>query len=81
MLFKSKTPEKDKNAAANAAEVMRAVQPQRSVVEHAAARPPITKAGTASCIGGTKRTCPSRRLMSAYWVNVFWAAGGSNPIR
>jgi cytoskeletal protein CcmA (bactofilin family) len=52
MLFKSKAPEKDKNAAANAAEVMgRAVQPQRSVVEHAAARPPMTKAGTASCIG------------------------------
>jgi cytoskeletal protein CcmA (bactofilin family) len=52
MLFKSKAPEKDKNAAANAAEVMgRAVQPQRSVVEHAAARPPMTKAGMASCIG------------------------------
>jgi cytoskeletal protein CcmA (bactofilin family) len=52
-MFKSKSPEKDKNAAANAAEVMgRTVQPQHSVVEHAAARPePTTKAGTGSCIG------------------------------
>jgi cytoskeletal protein CcmA (bactofilin family) len=51
--FKSKAPEKDKNAAANAAEVMgRMVQPQPSVVEQAAARPePTTKAGTGSCIG------------------------------
>jgi cytoskeletal protein CcmA (bactofilin family) len=54
MLFKSKAPEKDKNAAGNTAEVMRsAVQPQRSVVEHAAARPPMTKAGTTSCIGSS----------------------------
>jgi cytoskeletal protein CcmA (bactofilin family) len=54
MLFKSKAPEKDKNAAGNAAEVMRrAVQAQRSVVEHAAARPPMTKAGTTSCIGSS----------------------------
>jgi cytoskeletal protein CcmA (bactofilin family) len=47
--FKSKEPEKDKNAA----EVMgRTVQPQHSVVEQAAARPdPTTKAGTGSCIG------------------------------
>jgi cytoskeletal protein CcmA (bactofilin family) len=52
MLFKSKTPEKDKNTAGNAAEVMRsAVQAQRSVVEHAAARPPMT--GTTSCIGSS----------------------------
>jgi cytoskeletal protein CcmA (bactofilin family) len=54
MLFKSKAPEKGKNAAGNAAEVMRrAVQAQRSVVEHAAARPPMTKAGTTSCIGSS----------------------------
>ncbi len=53
MFFKSKAPEKDKNAAANTAEVLaRTVQPQRSVVEQAAARPePTTKAGTGSCIG------------------------------
>ena len=51
--FKSKAPENDKNAAANAAEVVgRVVQPQRSVVEQAAPRPePTTKAGTASSIG------------------------------
>jgi cytoskeletal protein CcmA (bactofilin family) len=51
--FKSKAPENDKNAAANAAEVVgRVVQPQRSVVEQAALRPePTTKAGTASSIG------------------------------
>ncbi len=52
--FKSKAPEKDKNAAANAAEVMGRIvqQPQPSVVEQAAARPePTTKAGTGSCIG------------------------------
>jgi cytoskeletal protein CcmA (bactofilin family) len=51
--FKSKAPEKDKNAAANAAEVMeRTVQQQHSVVEQAGARPePPTKAGTGSCIG------------------------------
>src|SRR5438132_10916929 len=51
--FKSKASEKDKNAAANAAEVMeRTVQQQHSVVEQAGARPePTTKAGTASCIG------------------------------
>jgi cytoskeletal protein CcmA (bactofilin family) len=51
MLFKSKASEKDKNAAGNAAEVM--VQAQPSVVEHAAARPPMTKAGTTSCIGSS----------------------------
>jgi cytoskeletal protein CcmA (bactofilin family) len=51
--FKSKAPENDKNAAANAAEVVgRVVQPQRSVVEQTAPRPePTTKAGTASSIG------------------------------
>ena len=52
MLFKSKAPEKDKNAAANAAEVMeRTVQQQHSVVEQVAASPPVPKAGTSSCIG------------------------------
>src|SRR6266478_3545955 len=53
MFFKSKAPEKDKSAAANTAEVLaRTVQPQRSVVEQAAARPePTTSAATRSCIG------------------------------
>jgi cytoskeletal protein CcmA (bactofilin family) len=51
--FKSKAPEKDKNAATNAAEVVeRVVQQQHSVVEQAGARPePTTKTGTGSCIG------------------------------
>src|SRR5260221_14730513 len=50
--FKSKAPEKDKNAAANATEVIgRMVQQQHSVVEQVVARPPIPKAGTGSCIG------------------------------
>jgi cytoskeletal protein CcmA (bactofilin family) len=53
--FKSKGPEKekDKNAAANAAEVMGEMEhPQSSVVEQAAAKPePTTKAGMGSCIG------------------------------
>jgi hypothetical protein len=51
--FKSKAPEKDKNAPANVVEVMgRTVQPQDPVVEPATARPdPTTKAGTASSIG------------------------------
>jgi cytoskeletal protein CcmA (bactofilin family) len=54
MLFKSKAPDKDKKAAGNAAEVMRsAVQAQRSLVEQAAARSPMTKAGTTSCIGSS----------------------------
>jgi cytoskeletal protein CcmA (bactofilin family) len=54
--FKSKSPEKDKNAAANAAEVMERessremAQPQRSVVEQATPEP-TTKAGMGSCIG------------------------------
>jgi len=52
MFFKSKAPEKDKNAAANAAEVMeRMAQQQHSVVEQVAATPPVPKAGTGSCIG------------------------------
>jgi cytoskeletal protein CcmA (bactofilin family) len=52
MLFKSKAPEKDKNAAANAAEVMGGmVQQQHSVVEQVAATPLVPKAETASCIG------------------------------
>jgi cytoskeletal protein CcmA (bactofilin family) len=49
MLFKSKAPKKDNNAAANAADG-RLVQ-QHSVVEHVAARPPMPKAGASSCIG------------------------------
>ena len=52
MFFKSKAPEKDKNAAANAAEVIgRMVQQQHSVVEQVAASPPVPKAGAGSCIG------------------------------
>jgi cytoskeletal protein CcmA (bactofilin family) len=49
MLFKSKAPKKDNNAAVNAADG-RLVQ-QHSVVEHVAARPPMPKAGASSCIG------------------------------
>ena len=54
MLFKSKAPEKDKNAAANAAEVMeRTVQQQHSVVEQVASglEPTTTKSGPDSRIG------------------------------
>ena len=52
MLFKSKAPEKDKNAAAKAAEVTeRMALQQHSVVEQVAASPPVPKAGTGSCIG------------------------------
>jgi cytoskeletal protein CcmA (bactofilin family) len=52
MFFKSKAPEKDKNAVANTAEVIeRMVQQQQSVVEQFAASPSLPKAGTASCIG------------------------------
>jgi cytoskeletal protein CcmA (bactofilin family) len=48
--FKSKAPEKDHNAVAEA--IGNTAQPQHSVVEQAAARlEPTTKAGTASCIG------------------------------
>jgi cytoskeletal protein CcmA (bactofilin family) len=52
MFFKSKAPEKAKNAAANSAEVMeRMVQQQHSVAEQVAASPPVPKAGAGSCIG------------------------------
>ena len=52
MFFKSKAPEKDKNTAANAPEVMgRIVQQQHSVVEQVVVSPPAPKAGTASYIG------------------------------
>ena len=52
VFFKSKAPEKDKNAAANTAEVMeRIVQQQHSVAEQVAASPPVPKTGTGSCIG------------------------------
>jgi cytoskeletal protein CcmA (bactofilin family) len=48
--FKSKAPEKDHNAVAEA--IGNTAQPQHSVVEQAAVRlEPTTKAGTASCIG------------------------------
>jgi cytoskeletal protein CcmA (bactofilin family) len=52
MFFKSKAPEKDKNATANAAEVIgKMMQQQHSVVEQVAASPPVLKAVTGSCIG------------------------------
>src|SRR5438132_11652303 len=52
MLCRRKAPEKDKSAAANAAEVIgRMVQQQHSVVEQVAASPPVPKAGAGSCIG------------------------------
>ena len=52
MFFKSKGPEKAKNAAANPAEVTeRMVQQQHSVVEQVPASPPVPKAGAGSCIG------------------------------
>jgi cytoskeletal protein CcmA (bactofilin family) len=52
MFFKSKAPEKDKNAAANTAEVgERIVRQQHSVAEQVAASPPVPKAGTGSYIG------------------------------
>jgi cytoskeletal protein CcmA (bactofilin family) len=52
MFFKSKAREKDKNAAANAAEVTkRMVEQPHSVVEQVAASPPVPKAGAGSCIG------------------------------
>jgi len=42
MFFKSKAPEKDRNTAANTAEVIeRMVQQQHSVVEQVAASPPV----------------------------------------
>src|SRR5438132_14209204 len=50
--FKSKAPEKDKNAAANAAERSEERRVgKHSGVEPVVARPPIPKAGTDSCIG------------------------------
>jgi cytoskeletal protein CcmA (bactofilin family) len=51
--FKSKAPEKDKDVAANAAEVVgRTVQQQQSVVEQPPPRrEPTTNAATRSCIG------------------------------
>src|ERR1700751_407271 len=51
MFFKSKTAEKDTNAAANAAEVVGRMVHQHSVVEQATASPPVPKARTGSCIG------------------------------
>src|SRR6516164_189402 len=52
MFFKSKALEKDKNAAANTADVIESmVQQQQSVVDQVAASPSVPKAGTASCIG------------------------------
>jgi hypothetical protein len=51
MFFKSKAPEKDKNAAANAAEVIgRMVQQQHSVVEQVAASPPVPKCMARPCV-------------------------------
>src|SRR6266446_691798 len=52
-MFKSKAPQKDKNAAANAAEVVgRTVQQQHSVVEQPPPRrEPTTNVATRSCIG------------------------------
>jgi cytoskeletal protein CcmA (bactofilin family) len=51
-MFKSKAPDKEKNAVANAAEVVGSTaQQQHSVVEHPPATLEPTKAGTRSCIG------------------------------
>jgi cytoskeletal protein CcmA (bactofilin family) len=51
-MFKSKAPENDQSTAAKLEEAVgRAVQPERSVVEHPPGREPMTKAGTSSCIG------------------------------
>jgi cytoskeletal protein CcmA (bactofilin family) len=51
-MFKSKAPEKEKDAATSVAEVVaRTVQQQHSVVEQPPARREPTKAGTGSCIG------------------------------
>src|SRR5438309_5310858 len=51
-MFKSKAPEKEKDAAAKAAEmVAKTMHQQHSVVEQPPARREPTKAGTASCIG------------------------------
>jgi cytoskeletal protein CcmA (bactofilin family) len=52
MLFKSKAPEKDKNAAPHAAEAAgKVVQPQHSAAEQVEASPPVPKRDTGSCIG------------------------------
>src|ERR671930_1118628 len=52
VMFKSKAPEKDQSTVASLEEVVaRAVQPERSVIEHPPGREPMTKAGTSSCIG------------------------------
>jgi cytoskeletal protein CcmA (bactofilin family) len=52
MLFKSKAPEKDKNAVPHAAEAAsKVVQPQHSAAEQVAASPPVPKRDTGSCIG------------------------------
>ena len=52
MLFKSKAPEKDKNAAPHAAEAAgKVVQPQHSAAEQVAANPPVPERATGSCIG------------------------------
>ena len=52
MLFKSKAPEKDKNAAPHAAEATgKVVQPQHPAAEQVAASPPVPERGTGSCIG------------------------------
>ena len=51
-MFKSKAPDKEKNAVANAAEVVGSTaQQQHSGVEHPPATLEPTKAGTRSCIG------------------------------
>src|SRR5262249_1408317 len=53
MFFKSKAPEKDRNAAANTAEVIeRMVQQQHSVVEQVAAGPPVAALGGPEKKGG-----------------------------
>jgi cytoskeletal protein CcmA (bactofilin family) len=50
-MFKSKAPENDQSTAAKLEEAGRAVQSERSVVEHPPGREPMMKAGTSSCIG------------------------------
>jgi cytoskeletal protein CcmA (bactofilin family) len=54
-MFKSKAPEKDKDVAADAAEIVgRTVQQQQSVVEQPPPRrEPTTNAATRSCIGSS----------------------------
>jgi cytoskeletal protein CcmA (bactofilin family) len=51
-MFKRKAPENDQSTAAKLEEAVgRAVQPERSIIEHPPGREPMTKAGTSSCIG------------------------------